>query len=145
MLKPKKKKKAKKVDGADEDFKPVTGMSKMLEKAEKMKGWADPDVGVDTEQQMTEELYISARKVERAVMRLQRMRRAAILHRAVRVIWKRKFAAINIQRQIRGRYARMYVTILQRLVPVAVVRIQRFVKMRKTRRIVTKFQALTYR
>ena len=43
-------------------FQPVTGMSKMRKAMEDKKGYADPDVGTQTEAEMMEELYISARK-----------------------------------------------------------------------------------
>ena len=94
-------------------FQPVTGMSKMRKAMEDKKGFADPDVGTQSEAEMMEELYISARKVERAAIRLQRIRRAAILHRSVKSIWKRKYACIHIQRMMRGKLGRMYVELLE--------------------------------
>ena len=139
-----KKKKGK--DKKEEDsFQPKTGMSMMRKKMEASKAYADPDVGTQSEAEMMEELYISARKVERAVIRLQRIRRAKILQRSVKSIWKRKYACIHIQRIMRGKLARLYVVLLQRLEPVAAVRIQRLFRHKKAKRIVLKFQALTYR
>ncbi len=126
-------------------FKPVTGMSKMRKAMEDKKGYADPDVGTQTEAEMMEELYISARKVERAAIRLQRIRRAAILYRSAKTIWKRKYACIHIQRMMRGKLGRMYVVLLKRMEPVAAARIQRLFRNKKSKRIVLAFQALTYR
>ena len=126
-------------------FQPVTGMSKMRKAMEDKKGYADPDVGTQTEAEMMEELYISARKVERAAIRLQRIRRAAILHRSVKTIWKRKYACIHIQRMVRGKLGRMYAVLLKKLQPVAAARIQRLFRNKKSKRIVLAFQALTYR
>ena len=126
-------------------FQPVTGMSKMRRAMEDKKGNADPDVGTQSEAEMMEELYISARRVERAAIRLQRIRRAAILFRSVKTIWKRKYACIHIQRVMRGKLGRMYVVLLKRLEPVAAVRIQRLFRNKKAKRIVLAFQALAYR
>jgi stress-induced morphogen len=129
----------------EDTFQPVTGMSKMRRAMEASKAYADPDVGTQSEAEMMEELYISARRAERAAVRLQRIRRAAILFRSVKTIWKRKYACIHIQRIMRGKLARLYVVLLQRLEPIAVTRIQRLFRHRKTKRIIHKFQALTYR
>lgn len=141
-----KKKKEKEGKKKEEDsFQPVTGMSMMRKKMEASKAYADPDVGTQSEAEMMEELYISARKVERAVIRLQRIRRAKILFRSVKTIWKRKYACIQIQRIMRGKLGRLYVVLLKRLEPVAAVRIQRLFRHKKAKRIILRFQALTYR
>ena len=87
----------------EDTFQPVTGMSKMRRAMEASKAYADPDVGTQSEAEMMEELYISARRAERAAIRLQRIRRAAILFRSVKTIWKRKYACIHIQRIMRGK------------------------------------------
>jgi len=134
--KPKKKK--------DENV-PVTGMSKMRDKMLQAVGQADPDVGTLTEADMMEAVYIGARKMERAAVRLQRMRRAAVLWKSVKVIWWRKFATVTIQRIFRGKIAQKYVHLLRRLQPVAAIRIQRMFRSKKTKRIVAAWQKLVYR
>ena len=124
---------------------PVTGMSKMREKMLAQIGQADPDVGSQTEAEMMEEVYIGARRMERAVTRLQRMRRAAVLYRSVKVIWWRKYATVTIQRIFRGKIAQKYVHLLRRLQPVAATRIQRLFRSKKTKRIIYRWQGLAYR
>ena len=138
-------KKGKKKKKKEDSFKPVTGMSKLRDKMLSTIGQADPDVGTQTEAEMMEEVYIGARKMERAAIRLQRMRRANVLHRAVKRIWKRKYAVWQIQRVFRGGIGRMYVQLFKNLVPIAVVRVQRLFRTRKTKRIILKFQKLTFR
>lgn len=45
---------------------------------------------------------ISNRKMDRVAFRLQRIRRVYALRKAAKLLWWRKYAAITIQRFIRG-------------------------------------------
>jgi len=96
-----KKKKKKKVD----TFQPVTGMSKLRDKLN-AQITADYDKGTATEEDMIEEVYVSAKEIERAAIRLQRIWRISILPAIARKVWKRHYATITIQRVVRGRYGR---------------------------------------
>ena len=136
--------KGKKPKKKDENV-PVTHMSKMRDKMMAAVGQADPDVGTMTEADMMEEVYIGARKMERAAVRLQRMRRTVVLRQAVKVIWWRKYATVTIQRIFRGKIAQKYVHLLRKLQPVAVTRIQRLFRNNKTKRIIRVWQGLVYR
>jgi len=78
-----KKKKKKKVDS----FQPVTGMSKLRDKLN-AQITADYDKGTATEEEMIEEVYVSAKEIERAAIRLQRIWRIAVLPAVARKVCK---------------------------------------------------------
>ena len=139
-----KKNKGKKPQKKEENV-PVTGMSKLRDKMMAAVGQADPDVGTQSESEMMEQVYMGARIMERAVIRLQRMRRAGRLWRNVKVVWWRKWAIVNIQRIFRGKIAQKYVHLLRRLRPVAAARIQKLFRSKRKKRIITVWQGLSYR
>jgi stress-induced morphogen len=102
---------------------PITTMSIMKAKLEKSKHIADYDKGTNSESEMIEEYLIAAKKTERVAIRLQRIFRMRSLRWAQRVYWKRHYGAICLQRIVRGRFARLYFRLLQRIVPIAIQRI----------------------
>ena len=102
---------------------PVTTGSLLRAKAEAEKTVADYDVGCDTEAEMLEEYIIRARKIERVAIRIQRMWRIRYVHFAMRKLFFRPYSALQIQRRVRGRFARLYVNLLKSLAPVAKKRI----------------------
>mmetsp|Transcript_26397 Transcript_26397/g.44579 ORF Transcript_26397/g.44579 Transcript_26397/m.44579 type:complete len:1231 (+) Transcript_26397:142-3834(+) len=107
----------------DSNAPPATNAEIMRQKADAVKSSSDYDVGCDTEAEMLEEFIIRSKKFERVAIRLQRMWRIRYVHFAIRKIWKRPYAALQIQRRVRGRFARLYVTLLKTLAPVAKARI----------------------
>jgi hypothetical protein len=137
-------KKKKKIKKKDENV-PVTGMSKLRDKMLSQIGQADPDVGTQTEADMMEEVYVGARKMERAVIRMQRIRRASVLSKSAKIIWWKKYATITIQRIFRGQIAHKYVELLRKLQPVGAIRIQRLFRILKTKRIIAVWRQLSYR
>lgn len=130
-----KKKKKKKVD----TFQPVTGMSKLRDKLN-AQITADYDKGTATEEDMIEEVYVSAKEIERAAIRLQRIWRISVLPAIARKVWRRHYATITIQRVVRGRYGRLYAKLLAKLKPIAVVKIQRFRRDYNTQVIIDKWK-----
>lgn len=78
---PEEKKKKKKKD----TFQPVTGMSKLRDKLN-AQITADYDKGTATEEEMIEEVYVSAKEIERAAIRLQRIWRIAVLPAVARTV-----------------------------------------------------------
>ena len=136
-----KSKKKKKKD----TFQPKTGMSMLRAKLASQLDMADYDKGTNSEAEMMEEVYIAARKFERVAHRLQRIRRGAVLFRAVRIIWWRKYAAITIQRIVRGRYSRMYSALLAKMLPRAVIPLQRRFHNRRSNRLLARWQPMVLR
>lgn len=137
--------KQKKRKKKEDTFVPKTGMSMLRAKLASQLDMAEYDAGTRTEVEMMEEVYIAARKFERIAYRLQRIRRGAVLHRAVKRIWWRKWAAITIQRVVRGRYSRMYTALLSKLRPRAVIPLQRRHRNRKRNRLLIRWQVMTLR
>jgi stress-induced morphogen len=107
----------------DPNAPPVTAAELMKAKADAVKTTSDYDVGCDSEAEMLEEFVIRSRKFERVAIRLQRMWRIRYVHFAMRKLFWRPCAAIQIQRRVRGRFARLYVDLLKELAPVAKNRI----------------------
>ena len=70
-------------------------------------------------------MYIAAKLVERAAVRMQRLRRLYFFARAAKLVWRRKLAGVTIQRVVRGHFGRLYARLLARVLPLATVRIQR--------------------
>jgi hypothetical protein len=138
------KNKGKKKKKKDENV-PVTGMSKLRDKMLSQIGQADPDVGTQTEAEMMEEVYIGARKMERAVIRLQRIRRAAVFSKSIKCIWWRRYAIVTIQRFFRGKIANKYVSLLRKLQPIGAIRIQRLFRLKRSKRIIAVWRYAAYR
>ena len=138
---PEGKKKKKKKD----TFQPKTGMSMLRAKIASQLVMAEYDAGTGSEAEMVEEVYIAASKFERVAHRLQRIRRGSCVRQASRYMWWRRWAAIVIQKLVRGRYARMYATLLARLRPRAVVPLQRRFRHRRSQRLLRRWQAMTLR
>lgn len=102
---------------------PKTTMSIMKAKLDASKHTSDYDKGTNSEAEMLEEFLIAAKKTERVAIRLQRMFRLRASRVAQRQVFKEEYAALTIQRQLRGRFARLYYKLLSKLVPIAVRRI----------------------
>ena len=102
---------------------PMTTGTLLRAKADAAKNAASYDVGCSSEAEMFEEYVIHAKRIERLAIRLQRMWRMRYVHFAMRKLWIQPFAAIQIQRRVRGRFARLYVNLLRSLAPVAKKRI----------------------
>jgi hypothetical protein len=113
--------KKKKVD----TFQPKTGMSMLRAKLGDHKVESDYDVGSKTEEEMLEHVYITAKKIERAAIRLQRIFRIFALPVVIRRQWRIEFATLTIQRFHRGYVSRKYTVLLAKLRPIAVVQIQK--------------------
>ncbi|CAM9236463.1 unnamed protein product, partial [Ectocarpus fasciculatus] len=62
--------------------------------------------------------------IERVAIRLQRIWRIRSFHRAIRYVWRRQYAAITVQRALRGSFGRTYANLLGKLKPIAASRIQ---------------------
>ena len=101
---------------------------------------ADYDKGTATEEEMIEEVYITAKEIERAAVRVQRIWRISVLPAIARKVWRRHYATITIQRVVRGRYGRLYAKLLAKLKPIAVVKIQRFRRDYNTQVIIDKWK-----
>lgn len=111
----------------DEDsFQPRTNLSKLRKKLQDNANLGDTDKGTASQAEMRDDVLISNRKIELMAIRLQRMRRMHQLYRARRIFWRREYAAIVIQRCLRGSFARQFTKIYSRLQPLAAIRIQRF-------------------
>jgi stress-induced morphogen len=103
---------------------PQTTLSKMKKKMEGSDHKSAYDKGTKSETEMMDHYNISNLFVERAAIRLQRIWRIRSFHKAIRYLWRRQYAAISVQRVLRGSFGRVYAKILGRLVPIAVSRIQ---------------------
>lgn len=73
---------------------------------------------------MMEEVNISNFKIERVAIKMQRIRRMNLYKRAVKIIWKRMYSSLIIQKVIRGYFGRQYALLFKKLRPVAATRIQ---------------------
>lgn len=118
---------------------PMTGLA-MLRSKVAMAALGAYDKGTASETEMLQEVYIAAKLVERAVIRLQRIRRLYYLPRAVRLLWRRKYACLTIQRVVRGRFGRLYAALLRKIMPIASIRIQRAFRAYKSRVIVARWR-----
>ena len=121
---------------------PVTKASALKMKAEAARNMADYDVGCETEAEMLEEFIIRSKKIERVAIRLQRKWRLRYVPMAIKMLWIRPYAAMQIQRRVRGRFARLYVSLLKTLVPVAKSRIVAAYRAWRTRERLKAFFAL---
>jgi hypothetical protein len=102
---------------------PITTMSIMKAKLEASKHMADYDVGTENEIQMMEEYLLSCKKIEKYVMKIQRIYRHKLFRVIQRQYFCHQYSALTIQRIIRGRYARLYFRLLKKIIPIAVHRI----------------------
>jgi hypothetical protein len=110
---------------AEEDsHHPVTTLSKMKKKLESTEHMSAYDSGTHNEDEMLEMFNISVLRFDRAAIRLQRLWRIRTYHRAIRYLWRRHYAAITVQRVLRGHFGRIYARLLGKLKPIAASRIQ---------------------
>lgn len=134
-----KKKKGKKVDS----HVPKTSLS-LLRAATGATAGAY-DIGTTSESEMMEEVLIASKVIERLAVRLQRIRRITVTHRAAKWIWRRQYSAIMIQKCTRGLFGRMYANMMRHLEPIAATRIQRCFRDYRSRVIVAVWHYLTFR
>ena len=128
-----------------DNFQPKTSLSMLRKKIEKAAEQADYDRGTDSEAQMVEEVFIFARTIDRYAVPLQRLWRIRSLKIAKRTIWRRNWAVLIIQRNLRAAYGRRYVKLLKKLAPIAATRIQRCWAKLLSRRRTAIFQTMVYR
>ena len=133
--------KKKKVD----TFQPKTTMSMLRKKIEDNSNFPEYDKGTNSESEMMDELFLSAKRVERVTIRCQRMWRLRQLTQPARRVWRRKFATITIQRVFRGIYSRAYTQLLKKLMPLAATRVQRLWRKYKSGVLILKWKAISYR
>lgn len=106
---------------------------------------AEYDKGTSNETEMVEEIVIAYKKLERVTIRLQRMRRIHILCRAIKYIWKRQYAAMKIQKCVRGHFGRLFYNLFVKLSLLASIRIQKCYRNFKSRKILKIWYFLTFR
>lgn len=111
--------------GEEEDsFTPNTQFTQMRKKMEGADHRSAYDVGTRSETEMMEQYNIQNLLVERVAIRLQRIWRIRSFHRTARYVWRRQYAAITVQRALRGKFGRIYAALMKKLVPIAASRIQ---------------------
>lgn len=106
---------------------------------------AEYDKGTANESEMLEEVNISNSKMEKIVVRLQKIRRITMYHRALKYLWWRRYAAITIQRTLRGKFGRRYARLYKKLRPLAAVRIQRTFRFSRAVTILKMWRWLSFR
>lgn len=122
---------------------PKTTMSLLRAKVKASATLSEYDKGTNSEGEMIEHYLVSAKQIERVVVRLQRQWRIRMGCKALRLIWRRQYAAITIQRVLRGFYSRQYYSLLHRLVPIAAIKIQRSYRFHTRRkRIIKKWRRI---
>ncbi len=130
---------------AVDTFQPHTNLSALRAKAVASTSLSEYDKGTSSEAAMMEEVNVSGKRIERVVVRLQRIRRLTEFRRAVKKLWWHKYAALTIQRIVRGVFGRQYAALYARLKPVAAVKIQHCFRAMKTRIILRVWRGLTFR
>jgi len=129
----------------DDSNQPKTTLSMMRNKQAAAQVAGEYDKGTDTEHAMMEEVNIANLRQERAAIRLQRIRRMYVWHRAVKRTWWRNYSVLHIQRLIRGHFARQYVKLYKSLRPRAAVRIQRCFRCSQSRVFLRIWQYMVYK
>lgn len=124
---------------------PKTNIARMRARAEAALISGEKDKGTLSEVEMMEEVNISNLKMERAAVRLQRVRRLYMWNKAIKHFWWRLYSAISIQRVLRGHFGRQYVLLFKSLRPRASIRIQRCFRFSRSRVLLHTWQELTYR
>jgi hypothetical protein len=127
------------------DNQPKTTMSILRAKAAASHHTADYDKGTTSEAEMIEEFLIAAQKMERVAVRMQRIWRMRAVRIVARRYWKEQHAALCIQRLVRARYARLYFSLLKKLVPVAIKRIQECYRYFKKKQMMMQWFALVHK
>jgi stress-induced morphogen len=102
----------------------ITRYKKMRARRRGHKVIGDYDVGTQGPEEMWEEFQISAKHTEKLVMRLQRIRRMAVLRRASAQVFRYRLACLVVQRICRGWLSRVYVKAYRQLLPQACIRVQ---------------------
>eukprot|EP01040_Poterioochromonas_malhamensis_P011014 gene11014-12005_t len=126
-------------------FQPKTNASRFKTKAMKQEIEGLDDKGTKNPIEMREEVFLSNRKIELSVVRIQRIRRLHLYYRMLKWYWKSLYASITIQRCLRGHFGRRYFFLYQKLRPIAAMKIQRLYRAVVAHRIVTRWQRLVYR
>jgi hypothetical protein len=111
----------KKQKAAKREFQPKTNLLLAREREAYL---GEYDKGTSSEHEMLEQFYMTAKKLERVAVRVQRMWRINAIRKAAKLVWRRKYAILQIQRVARGRFARTYVAMVRKLRPLAASRIQ---------------------
>jgi stress-induced morphogen len=124
---------------------PVTNISRMRAKQSAAALSGEYDKGTATEAEMMQEVNISNLKLERAAVRLQRIRRMYVWHRAVKLYWWQEYAAMTLQRCVRGHFGRLYAKLFRSLRPRAAMRIQRCFRTSQSRVWLRIWQFITYK
>lgn len=123
---------------------PRTNISMMRAKQQAAAVSGEYDKGTASEHEMMEEVNISNLRMNRAAIRLQRVRRMYIWHRAVKQHWWHHYAALTIQRCLRAHFGRQYVQLYRSLRPRAAVRIQRCYRTAQSRVLLRIWQWMVY-
>jgi stress-induced morphogen len=124
---------------------PVTNISRMRAKQQAATVAGEYDKGTSSEAEMLQEVNISNLRMERAAVRLQRIRRMYIWHRAVKKYWWQHYAAMTVQRCVRGHFGRQYAALFRSLRPRAAVRIQRCFRTSQSRVFLRIWQYIAYK
>lgn len=106
---------------------------------------ADYDKGTHSESEMLMEMYCRARAVEKCAIRLQRIWRIRVFHRAIRWVFRQEYATLMLQRVYRGHYVRNYYFLLRKIAPLAVNRIKRNYRAYVANKLLTRWRKLVYR
>lgn len=129
---------------AEDTNQPRTNLSIMRAKQQAAAVSGEYDKGTASEQEMMEEVNVSILRMNRAAVRLQRVRRIYVWHRAVKQYWWHHFAALTIQRCLRAHFGRQYVHLYRSLRPRAAVRIQRCYRTSQSRVLLRIWQWMVY-
>lgn len=129
----------------EDSFKPRTNFARMRKKIQDQANLGVEDSGTASQAEMRDDVLISNRKIELMAIRLQRIRRTHQLYRARRQWWRREYAVLEIQRIMRGRFARQFTSIYRRLQPIAATRIQRFYRSFRVKTVLVTWWYLTRR
>jgi len=129
----------------EESHQPKTTMSMMRAKQQASAVSGEYDKGTATEHDMLDDVQVSNFRMERAAIRLQRVRRMFVWHRAVKWFWWRTYGAITIQRVVRAYFGRQYAALYRSLRPRAAIFIQRSFRDSRSRVFIRVWQWLSYR
>ena len=103
------------------------------------------DTGTQSEAEMMEAVSMNNIRLTEVIRRLQRIYRLYALKRIRKLCWWRQYAALSIQRCLRGYFGRLYSTLLRKLQPVAVNIIQSCFRHYQTMKVVYRWRDLVRR
>lgn len=128
--------------------KPKTNATRFQTKSQKEASYehtGEPDKGTNNTSEMKEHILISNKLIEWMAIRMQRMYRVYVFQKIMKKYWKSHYAAMQIQRIIRGKFARKYCSLLTVLQPFAVKKIQKFYRAIRSYCIRKHWHAMVYR